>query len=139
MPERCIRVLLFFTGGLNSDLVQLYGNSEISGMDLEVRNLTSKQLEEKKVIRSRQHEFTKGKIMGVFYDVITGWVDEGRAVDVVYLDFSKAFDSTSHNIPVMKCIKCGIDDWMVRWVENGLTSRAQRAVISGTVWLEACN
>jgi len=24
---------------------------------------------------------------------MTGWVDEGRAVDVVYLEFSKAFDT----------------------------------------------
>lgn len=63
MPERCIKALLFFTGGLNSDLVQLYGNSEISGMDLEVRKLISKQLEEKKVIRSRQHGFIRRKIM----------------------------------------------------------------------------
>jgi len=33
-----------------------------------------------------------------FYDQMTGWLDEGRAVDVVYLDFSKAFDTVSHNM-----------------------------------------
>jgi len=56
-----------------------------------------KQVEEKKVIRSSQHGFTKGKSCLTnpiaFYDDMTGWVDEGRAVDAVYLDFSKAFDT----------------------------------------------
>lgn len=53
-------------------------------------------------------------------------------MDVVYLDFRKAFDTVSHNILVMKLRKCGIDEWMVRWIENWLTGRAQRVVISGT-------
>ena len=56
--------------------------------------------------------------MVAFYDVITGWVDEGRAVDVVYLYFSKAFDTVSHTILATKLRKCGIDEWMVKWVEN---------------------
>ena len=61
-----------------------------------------KQVEEEKVIRSSQHGFTKGKScltnLIASYDGMTGWVGEGRAVDVVYLDFSKAFDTVSHNI-----------------------------------------
>ncbi|GAB0187006.1 mitochondrial enolase superfamily member 1 [Grus japonensis] len=66
-----------------------------------------------------------------FYDGMTSWVDEGRAVDVVYLDFSKAFDTVSHNIFVSKLRKCGLDEWTVRWIENWLNGRAQRVVISG--------
>jgi len=77
-----------------------------------------KQVEEKKVIRSSQHGFTKGKScltnFIAFYDGMTGWVDEGRAVDVVYVDFSKAFDTVSHNSLLGKLSKCGLDEWSVR-------------------------
>jgi len=58
------------------------------------------------------------------------WVDERRAVDVVYLDFSKAFDTISHNILLGKLRKCGLDEWSVRWIENWLNGRTQRVVIS---------
>lgn len=39
--------------------------------------------------------------MTAFYNGMTGFVDNRRAVDVLYLDFSKAFvmgNSVSHNI-----------------------------------------
>ncbi|PKU40282.1 rna-directed dna polymerase from mobile element jockey- hypothetical protein [Limosa lapponica baueri] len=95
-----------------------------------------KHMEEKKAIRSSQHGFTKGKScltnLIAFYDGITGWIDEGRAVDVVYLDFSKAFDTVSHSILVDKLRKCGLEEWTVRWIENWLKDRAQRVVIRVT-------
>jgi len=54
-------------------------------------------MEEKNVIRSSQHGFTKGKScltnLIAFHDGMTGWVDERRTVGVVYLSFSKAFDT----------------------------------------------
>jgi len=74
-----------------------------------------------------------------FYDVITGWVAEGSAVDIVYLDFNKAFDTISHNILFMKLRKCGIGEWMVRCSDNWPTGIAQKIVISDTVSLEACS
>jgi len=63
---------------------------------------------------------------------MTGWVDEGRAADVVYLNFNKAFDTVSHNILLGKLRKHGLDERSVRWIENWLNDRNQKAVISGT-------
>ena len=63
----------------------------------------------------------------VFCDVITARVDAGRTVGVVYVEFNKAFDTISHNILFMRLRKNGIDEW----IENWLTGRAQRVVISG--------
>ncbi|GAB0179180.1 mitochondrial enolase superfamily member 1 [Grus japonensis] len=93
------------------------------------------KLMEEKVMESGQHRFSKGKScltnLIAFYGGMTSWVDEGRAVDVVYLDFSKAFDTVSHNILVSKLRKCRLDEGSVRWVGNWLNGRAQRVVISG--------
>jgi len=68
-----------------------------------------------------------------FYHGVAGWVDEGRAVDVVHLEFSKAFDTVSHNILLGKLRKCGLEEWSVRWIENWLNGRAHRVVVSGRV------
>jgi len=79
-----------------------------------------KQVEEERVIRSSQHGLTKGKScltnLIAFYNGMTGWLGEGRAVDVVYLDFSKAFNTISHNILLGKLRKCGLNEWLVRWI-----------------------
>jgi len=53
-------------------------------------------------------------------------------VDVVCLDFSKAFDTVFRNILLGKLRKCGLDEWSVRWIENWLNGRTQRVFISGT-------
>ena len=58
-------------------------------------------------------------------------MDGGRAMDVVYVDFSTAFDAVSHDILVMKLSKCGIDEWTVRWAASWLSGRAQRVVMGG--------
>ncbi|KAJ7395252.1 hypothetical protein BTVI_156749 [Pitangus sulphuratus] len=59
-------------------------------------------------------------------------MDEGRAVDIVYLDISKTFDTVSHNILIGIVKKCGLDGWTVGWIVNWLTGRSQRVITGGT-------
>lgn len=64
---------------------------------------------------------------------MTGLVDEGGgAVDVVYINFSNAFQTVSWNILIGKLISCGLGKRTVRWAENSLNGWVQRVVTSGT-------
>ena len=78
-------------------------------------------------IRPSQHGFMKGRLcltnLISFYDWMTRLVHEGKAVDVVYLDFSKAFDTVSHSILLGKLAARGLDRYNLLWVRN---------------WLEGC-
>ncbi|KAF1503200.1 hypothetical protein FQV18_0001221, partial [Eudyptula minor novaehollandiae] len=70
-------------------------------------------------IRPSQHGFMRGRScltnLISFYDQVTRLVDEGKAVDVVYLDFSKAFDTIPHSILLEKLAAHGLDRWTLRW------------------------
>ncbi|KAK4806707.1 LOW QUALITY PROTEIN: hypothetical protein QYF61_027708 [Mycteria americana] len=66
-----------------------------------------------------------------FYDKVTCLVDEGKAVDVVYLDFGKAFDTVSHSILLEKLAAHGLDGCTLLWVKNWLDGWAQRVVLNG--------
>jgi len=58
-------------------------------------------------------------------------VDEGKAVDVVYLEPNKAFDTVSHSILLEKLAPYGLDRHTLCWVKTWLDSQAQRAVMNG--------
>ncbi|KAK4827545.1 hypothetical protein QYF61_019169 [Mycteria americana] len=61
---------------------------------------------------------------------VTCLVDEGKAVDVIYLDFSKAFDTISHSILLEKMAANGLDRCTLCWVKNCLDGWAQRVVVN---------
>ncbi len=52
--------------------------------------------------------------------------DQGEPVDVVYLDFSKAFDSVCHRLLIKKMEAMGIHPKMNRRVEEFLNNRTFR-------------
>jgi len=86
-------------------------------------------------IRPSQHGFMKGRScltnLISFYDHVTCLVDEGKAVDVIYLDFSKAFDTVPHSILLEKPAAHGLDGHALHWIKNWLNGQAQRVVVNG--------
>jgi len=58
-------------------------------------------------------------------------VHKGKAVDVIYLDFVKAFDSVSHSTRLEKLAAHGLDRCSLCWVKNWLDGQAQGVVVNG--------
>ncbi|KAK4817227.1 hypothetical protein QYF61_004138 [Mycteria americana] len=97
-----------------------------------ISSAITRHVEDNQGIEPSQHGFRKGRScltnLISFYDKVTRLVDEGKAVDVVCLDFSKAFDTVSHSILLEKLAAHGLDGCTLRWVKNWLDGRAQRVV-----------
>ncbi|PKU41093.1 rna-directed dna polymerase from mobile element jockey-like [Limosa lapponica baueri] len=79
-------------------------------------------VQDNQVIRPSQHGFMKGRScltnLISFYGKVICMVDEGKAVDIVYLDFSKAFDTISHSILLEKLAAYGLDRHILCWVDS---------------------
>ena len=69
----------------------------------------------------------------MFFEQITKWVDEGSPVDVIYLDFQKAFDKVPHQRLILKLKSHGMGNSITNWIEQWLTDRKQMIVVDGEV------
>ena len=68
-----------------------------------------------------------------FLEEITKWIDEGSPVDIIYLDFQKAFDKVPHQRLLLKLQAHGMGDGLMDWIEQWLTDRRQHVVVDGEV------
>ena len=69
----------------------------------------------------------------MFFEEITKWVDEGSPVDIIYLNFQKAFDKVPHQRLILKLKSHGMGNSIINWIEQWLTDRRQRVVVDGEV------
>ena len=61
------------------------------------------------------------------------WIDEGLPVDIIYLDFQKAFDKAPHQRLLLKLKAHVIGDGTIDWIELWLTDRRRHVVVDGEV------
>ena len=87
------------------------------------------------MLRLSQHGFSRKRStltnLLEYLDVLTRAMDEGIAQDVIYLDFSKAFDKVPVRRLLAKCEGLGIQGEVLSWITEWITGRQQRVVING--------
>ena len=87
------------------------------------------------LIKESQHGFLTGRScltnLLEFMEEVTEIIDRGNSVDVIYLDFAKAFDKVSHKRLFKKLESHGISGNVGKWIVNWLTGRRQKVYVSG--------
>ena len=106
-------------------------------MESVIRDDLVEHLTSNKLIHSSQHGFTKNKSCLTnlldFLETVTDEIDSGSQFDLIYLDFSKAFDVVPTRRLLAKIKAHRVDGKVLKWMENWLTGRRQRVVLNGDV------
>ena len=105
-------------------------------MEKLIRDKLVQHLTKNDLISHDQHGFVKGRscttqLLEVL-DVWTKVLDEGGCIDVIYMDFQKAFDTVPHRRLITKIEAHGISGRLLGWLTNFLADREQRVVVNGT-------
>ena len=100
-----------------------------------VTSQMTRYLEEKDLLCKRQHGFRKyrsceSQLTELMCD-ISQKLDEGKEVDAIFLDFSKAFDKVDHMKLLYKLDRIGVSKQVRRWVQSLLVGRSQTVVVDG--------
>ena len=100
-----------------------------------VRSNLVKFMEQHELFNHSQHGFRGGRSclsqLLNHFDRITSLLEDGSAVDVIYLDFAKAFDKVDLGVTLRKLKSLGIRGQLGRWLVSFLLNRQQTVVVDG--------
>ena len=102
-------------------------------MERIVRDVMIDHLTVNNLIASQQHGFVRSKScltnLLETIDVVTDSLNHGYSVNIIFLDFAKAFDKVCHESLLIKLEAYGFDLPLRNWVRGLLSNRKQRVVI----------
>jgi ribonuclease P/MRP protein subunit RPP40 len=100
-----------------------------------IKDSIVEHLNKNELLNETQHGFRSKRScltnLLIFMEKVSDYVDQGCPVDVVYLDFQKAFDKVPHERLLLKIGALGIGGEVVNWIRAWLRDRKQRVVVSG--------
>ena len=100
-----------------------------------IRNRVVEFLELNNLMNPNQHGFRAGHSclsqLLQHFDEVTKLLENGKNVDVVYLDFAKAFDKLDFFITLQKLFNLGISGKIFQWIQAFLSNRRQCVFIEG--------
>ena len=77
----------------------------------------------------RNHRSCVTQLLEVLND-LSKMIEDGDCIDIIYLDFSKAFDTVPHQRLLTKLNAYGIDGNLLKWIESFLSERRQRVRVN---------
>jgi ribonuclease P/MRP protein subunit RPP40 len=102
-----------------------------------MRNKLVDYLTVNKLLNENQHGFRKGRSclsqLLLYYDYILQKLEAGENVDIIYLDFAKAFDKVDHGILLHKLKLLGIHGQIGSWISSFLMDRSQYVAVNGNL------
>ena len=91
-------------------------------MESIIRDEIISHLDRNKLIRASQHGFAKGRSCVTnlleFLEKTTKLVDEGKSLDIVFLDFAKDFDKVPKQRLLKKLQSHGIRGQLWKWISD---------------------
>lgn len=104
-------------------------------MESLLKDVIVEHLSKFSLIKDSQHGFTKGRScltnLLEFMEDVTLNIDQGKPVDIVYLDFAKAFDKVPYKRLFRKLGAHGIGGNILQWIESWLSGRRQKVGVDG--------
>ena len=100
-----------------------------------IRDAVLEFLKKNKLLSKKQFGFLQGRSTVLqLLKVIDKWteiMDRGGCVDVIYMDFMKAFDTVPHNRLLHVLEAYGFGNPLLSWIQQFLKGRKQRVVVNG--------